>query len=430
MSFLLALAAFAAILAVHSTAVTVIVQGLHKLGGFRSAGLHEMLRAFYNQNLSGLDVSSHLTTENHPDDEKKKTEVLTASSFADKLTKRAPSEDLKFWYVRSWPIIGSFFSSRQKSLTTLQFIEGLAQTWEGKSLANQSPEGLRGSLTTLAYEYERLGEAQSAYFRSRANLLSVIAGIVVALFVNFDAIAVYKGLSTNSELSARLTVMAQTDFAQTDATEDANAKSFVNMRSIGMPTGRKMFPHCENYAHTEGENYIDERCGLPQQAEVNDAWSKSYVQYAAAQSSPPTGALDHAATWLQYRSGRIAAIGHNPQTFLLWFLGILIAGGLMGLGAPFWFTVFSRLSTITMPAAQATLSQAASAKQKAIVTAAAVESNDVRPTGSSNPEILERAYLTVLSKEKIIAGSNTKTGQGIGLLDEANPGKIIGRRPR
>jgi len=441
MSFLMALAAFAAIVTVYSTVVTVLVEGLHKLFGFRSAGMNELLRAFYDQNLSGL--SSRLTGED------KERGSPNAASFADRLTKRAPSESLRFWYLRSWPLIRSFFSSRRKSLTTLQFIEGLAETPEGRLLAKQSPEGLRSSLRTVAYEFERLGESQTAYFRSRANLLSVLVGMAVALFVNFDAIAVYKELSRNSELSARLTLTAQQDFAagfRADAgSNGAGSENKVsgNMQSLGIPTGRKMFPHCEGYAYTDlvktntatqeatvNDDYIDVRCGKARQQVVNRVWGTSFAQYLAQKNVESPGVLRRSYLWLEYRGGRVAAVGSNLQTFLLWLLGIIVAGGLMGMGAPFWFRIFSRLSTITMPAAQATLNQAsASDRQKAIAATAAKEGNDVRPTGSSNPEILERAYLTVLSKKGILDGFDSQTGQGVGLLNEAEPGIKFGERP-
>ena len=427
MSFLMALAAFAAIVTVYSTVVTVLVEGLHKLFGFRSAGMNEMLRAFYDENLSGI-AEKHKLASGENDDDDAEDFSRNGAAFADRITKRAPAQNLRFWYLRSWPIIRSFFSSRRKSLTTLQFIEGLAETPEGRQLAKQSPEGLRASLRTVAYEFERLGEAQSAYFRSRANILSVLVGMAIAVFVNFDAIAAYKELSRNSELSARLTLTAQQDFAagfraeaagsgaDTDNTiilNDEMKKAAGNMRNLGIPTGRKMFPHCEGYAHTSqaptetGEtqealantNYIDARCGKKRQQDVNRVWATSFSEYLQRRGAESPGLLGTPYYWLEYRAGRVAAVGNNMQTFLLWLLGILVAGGLMGMGAPFWFRVFTRLSTITMPAAQVTLSQAASAKQKTTAATVAEEGHDVRPTGTSNPEILERAYLTVLSKK-------------------------------
>ena len=46
MSFFIALAAFAAIVSVYATVVTVIVEGFHKVFGLRSSGLNEAVRVF------------------------------------------------------------------------------------------------------------------------------------------------------------------------------------------------------------------------------------------------------------------------------------------------------------------------------------------------------------------------------------------------
>ncbi|MEO1188297.1 MAG: hypothetical protein AAFW60_04420, partial [Pseudomonadota bacterium] len=134
MSFLLALAAFAAIVAVYSTVVTVLVEGVQKVLALRSAGMNEMLRAFYDQTLASLQPSDT------PDAERaslsaSKTPSAAAKEFADSITRRTPSESLKFWYIRNWPLIGHIFASRRQKLSTLQFIESLAETKEGAALA-------------------------------------------------------------------------------------------------------------------------------------------------------------------------------------------------------------------------------------------------------------------------------------------------------
>ena len=65
--------------------------------------------------------------------------------------------------------------------------------------------------------------------------------------------------------------------------------------------------------------------------------------------------IDTAGYWFSYRGHRMAAIGNNLQSFLMWALGVIVAGGLLGLGAPFWFKIFNRLSAMAIPAARATL---------------------------------------------------------------------------
>ncbi|MEM9570656.1 MAG: hypothetical protein AAF996_04260 [Pseudomonadota bacterium] len=457
MSFLLALAAFAAIVAVYSTVVTVIVEGLQKVLALRSAGMNEMLRAFYDQTLSSLQPNDT------PDDEKAASSRSNkpsdaAKSFADSITRKTPSESLKFWYIRNWPLIGHIFASRRQKMTTLQFIESLAETNEGAALARHKPGQLREALTTAAYQYERLGETQSEYFQSRAKLISVIVGMAVAIFINFDAITVYKELSTNAALSSRLTLamdQEKLNLVQKVASDDAQnlessslmtpaiQQAAGDLRALGIPIGRKMFPHCEGYSHTpattssrqmitqaeaiSADEYFDKRCGKTRQQTVNQTWALSFADFLKQENANPAGIVDTTGYWFSYRGHRIAAIGNNLQSFLMWALGVIVAGGLLGLGAPFWFKIFNRLSAMAIPAARATLT--APTNTPAGAPQIMVKASDVRPAASSDPEDLERGFLTVIGRNKVMVSAELADADDIGRLEDALPGIKRGERP-
>ena len=456
MSFLLALAAFAAIVAVYSTVVTVLVEGLQKVLALRSAGMNEMLRAFYDQTLASLQPGDTPDTEKASLEAGKKPSNA-ARDFADSITRRTPSESLKFWYIRNWPLIGHIFASRRQKLSTLQFIESLAETKEGAALSRHEPGQLREALTTAAYQYERLGETQSEYFQSRAKLLSVIVGLVVAVFINFDAITVYKELSTNASLSSRLTLAMDQEklnlvqkVAGADDTElessslmtPAIQQAAGDLRALGIPIGRKMFPHCEGYSHTPTDQvlttnrsqadaivateYFDPRCGKSRQQTVNQTWALSFQDFLTIEGASPTGYFDTAGYWLSYRGHRVAAIGNNLQSFLMWALGVVVAGGLLGLGAPFWFKIFNRLSAMAIPAARATLTAPPKAPGAPPVL---VKVSDVRPAASSDPEDLERGFLTVIGRNKVMVAAEEANADGIGRLEDARPGIKRGERP-
>ncbi|MEM7637679.1 MAG: hypothetical protein AAF269_01345 [Pseudomonadota bacterium] len=456
MSFLLALAAFAAIVAVYSTVVTVLVEGLQKVLALRSAGMNEMLRAFYDQTLASLQPGDTPDTEKASLEAGKKPSNA-ARDFADSITRRTPSESLKFWYIRNWPLIGHIFASRRQKLSTLQFIESLAETKEGAALSRHEPGQLREALTTAAYQYERLGETQSEYFQSRAKLLSVIVGLVVAVFINFDAITVYKELSTNASLSSRLTLAMDQEklnlvqkVAGADDTElessslmtPAIQQAAGDLRALGIPIGRKMFPHCEGYSHTPTDQvlttnrsqadaivateYFDPRCGKSRQQTVNQTWALSFQDFLTIEGASPTGYFDTAGYWLSYRGHRVAAIGNNLQSFLMWALGVVVAGGLLGLGAPFWFKIFNRLSAMAIPAARATLTAPPKAPGAPPVL---VKVSDVRPATSSDPEDLERGFLTVIGRNKVMVAAEEANADGIGRLEDARPGIKRGERP-
>ncbi|MEZ6002244.1 hypothetical protein [Hyphomonas sp.] len=459
MTFLIALAAFVAIISVYSTIVTVIVEGIHKVFGLRSSGMNEMLRAFYDETLPGLQPPNTPENEKVASGDRSSGPSKGAKHFADSISSAPTARSTKFWYVRRWPLIGRMFSARRKSMTALDFVESLAETPEGSALRHYSREDLRHALHAAAYEFERLGDIQKGYFNSRASIISVLVGMMVAVFINFDAIAVYKELSANAALSSRMTLLLdqeRVDLMRRVASDGEGAAGALGLdgedwaalvgdtRSLGIPVGRKMFPHCEGYKYTDGtrpeksptefadvlsnEAYYDNRCGKSRQEQVNRTWATSFEDYLIAAGDENSSGLERWGHWLKFETSRIAVILRNPQTFLLWLAGVLVAGGLMGLGAPFWFKLFSRFSSIAMPMQR---SASLAFDPGAPVQKEMAESSvgGVRPTGSSNLDDLERGFVTVLS---------ARSGDGVSLhpaFGEAGapggppPGRQIGSRP-
>lgn len=440
MSFLLALVAFAAVIAVYSTIVSVIVEGLHKIFALRSSGMSEMLRAFYDQRLARLQPDNTPPEALAPVREPTTRGTPQAQSFAQSMARHAPSENTRFWYIRNLPLLKSIFSTRRQRMSTLEFIEQLAQTPQGAALAGHDREGLRTALTAAAYEFERLGDTQGAYFRTRAKFLSVIAGITVAFFVNIDAIALYKELASNATLSARVSTLVESGaMTQIDsifsggdvngATATQAQADFEQLASsftqLGIPVGRAMFPHCQGYTPS-GEaaatgsdlrtNYVDERCGLQAQQDVNVTWSKSYRDFLGPRD-PSWSA------WFQYRGERITAVFNNLSTFFMWFVGVLIAGGLLGLGAPFWFKLFSRGAALVAPIARGQLAQAPAANVPTRIEARP-EDTTVRNPTTTSIEDLERGYLTVLGRTDLLRTAP----ESFNGLSPA-PGREFGTRP-
>ncbi len=441
MSFLIALVAFAAVIAVYSTIVTVIVEAVHKVFGLRSAGLSEMLRTFYDSKLARLQPGDTPPEAQAPIGQHSERASPQARDFANSMTRRAPSESLRPWYIRRWPLVGRILSSKNQRMTTLQFIERLAETPQGAALAYHDRPGMRAALGAAAYEYERLGEAQGEYFKSRANLISVATGVLVALVVNIDAIALYKELSANALLSSQLTqvVNASRFEASGETGADPEIASLISQVSrqsggfsqLGVPVGRAMFPHCEG--HTEfgsdalKSQYRDMRCGLEDQRRANDTWKESFGEFVTSRpGAAEAGSIEKIGYWFQYRGKRIAAIGNNPGTFAFWAVGVLIAGGLLGLGAPFWFKLFSRAAAIVAPAARATLAANAAPTRTAPVTPQPPTVRTIRNGQTEDPDELERGFLMVLGRgaEAFAAPTDQEiTG------NTPPPGREYGTRP-
>ena len=126
--------------------------------------------------------------------------------------------------------------------------------------------------------------------------------------------------------------------------------------------------------------------------------------------------------------GEVLEVGrlNNLQSFLMWALGVIVAGGLLGLGAPFWFKIFNRLSAMAIPAARATLTAPPKAPGAPPVL---IKVSDVRPAASSDPEDLERGFLTVIGRNKVMVAAEEANADGIGRLENARPGIKRGERP-
>ena len=440
MSFLIALVAFAAIIAVYSTIVTVIVEAVHKLFGLRSSGLSEMLRTFYDNKLARLQPDDIPAEVQAPVGQHTERASPQARDFALSMTRRAPSESLRPWYVRRWPLIGRLLSSRSQKMTTLQFVERLAETPQGAALARHDRRGLRAALSAAAYDFERLAEAQGEYFKSRAKMISVAGGALVALVINIDAIALYRELSANAMLSSQLTQVVNASRLQPASATGADpeittlvselSRQSGGFKEMGVPVGRSMFPHCEGHTQA-GSNelrdiYRDPRCGLDDQRAANMTWAKSFGEYlaeperAGAESAGALGTFGH---WLGYRWERIEAIGHSPGTFGLWAIGILISGGLLGLGAPFWFRLFARAAHLVTPAARAQLAAGAPRPQRLDVPP---PPRSVRDGTTEDPAELERGFLMVLGRGTDAFSDAMDVADA---PDTPPPGREYGERP-
>jgi len=180
MSIWWALAAFAGAMAVLSTVVSVVVEALHNVFGLRRSGLEEMLRAIYE-----LERSRHPTHYGDGDAAK-----VSPHAFARQIT-RSPSVHPRAWHLKQAPGLSWIFSSRLERLGPVQLAEQVANTPMGDRLAALPADRQKAELSALVYQFNRLGDAQSAYFKARAMVMSVLVAISFAFVANVDAIHMF-----------------------------------------------------------------------------------------------------------------------------------------------------------------------------------------------------------------------------------------------
>jgi hypothetical protein len=207
----------------------------------------------------------------------------------------------------------------------------------GKKELNEVFEG-------LDKKYEEYEKAISNFFKRRAQLLSLIVGIGLAIGANIHGLLLFERYIENPELTAR--IIAQTDeigsaikatqdrIANQSDTNDENlqiiqrelqrSKELMgNLASTGLPIGWNFYPHCPTSKPQEGAAPNDTDCG-PVIALAEEADIKADSTLVRI-----------------YTTMKLDFFG-----FLQWLFVVIVTGMLIGLGGPFWFDVARRLAGI------------------------------------------------------------------------------------
>lgn len=257
-------------------------------------------------------------------------------------------------------------------VSTEHVLRRLSELGQVKQLSAQAADMVKKEFYRLACKYEEFGSAVSASFKRRSQFWSIVFGIGLAIVANVDGIRVFQayqakpGLTQNviarqdqfreayEQTEGRKRAIADQENKVTggrsalseaqgkqepDASEVAVARNALEAEenklaaltnpeelrrlaqgtqqqvteliALGVPIGNGYFPHCRLL----GNHDLSTTCAGP-------AW--------------PSGGED--APW----AARFRFFGY----ILLWLVPVAITGVLIGLGAPFWFDVAKRLSSV------------------------------------------------------------------------------------
>lgn len=407
MNWLTALVAFAAFMAMLASLVTVGVEAWHKLFGLRRSGLEEMLRALHDNVLRDPAGTSLKTTPGRPSDARRFAKGMIVNP--------GYAGQGRWWWPRNWPVVRRFFfQPHMESMSQLQFAEQLGQTEIGRDVALTLPEGERRAFLERAVrEFDRYGEAQSDYFRRRAKVVSGLLAFVLVAGANVNAFDVYRALATDPALTDRTQALmtgpqaaalstqlddarasigalqAQitaaesnpngiaslqqalaTSKAQADQLQAALSASQSGLSALtdaGLPIGPDRFPYCASPDSAR----IDSRCPATR------AEPAGVMTAAAAPASASEVALT---AWEALK--RVASLSG-----FIWLVQMIATAGLLGLGAPFWFSVARSVSAMAgrRPAAAAAAEPAQSTASLARPTKPAIQDLDaalVRTAGA------------------------------------------------
>lgn len=335
--------AFALALAGLASVCTVLIEILHRVAGLRAKGLRLMLEAYFDQVLRP-----------------RLGEVDTAALRADLIDKLTRNVLLERLHPSSTggQVLGGLYRRRLLQATSVSledFLKRLPESEVFRKIEARTQVEAQQILQQLADRYEEYGEAARDYFKRRAQLLSLLMGIALALVANIQAVRIFDTFVKNPDLAARMAAQAdkiETTLEQargTNTTDDlaniqadfkqvsANLKAY---EAFGLPIGWRYYPNCFGLG-----------AGDPDCNAVRDA--------AAGKSK------DEAVCTF---SSICKTFSNDPAGAVLWVLTVIITGILIGLGGPFWFDLAMRLTQLKQALGGGTATPAP--RQNAIDTAA------------------------------------------------------------
>ncbi len=386
MNWILALFAFAGIMAVMSTIASVVVEAIHKGFALRGGGLQEMLRALHDGVVMPLDPEYPDITQGLEGGASKR-----AAQFAKQMT-RSPSYGGKgrWWWIANIPIL-NVFRRRFENLSKLQFVEQLTQTDYGQRLSSMSRPQVKQSLNRLVYEFDRYGAGQSEYFRARAKVFTTIVALLIVSLGNVNALAIYSHLATNQGAlngvlntfsteealdgfiaqKVQEATLAQGQNGAATGMASSISSDFRILSNAGFPVGRDFFPYCDTPQNTN--------CDVKTFAESVNLFGL-------------------------YESKAIPRI-LTPEGFQ-WLLGMIATAGLIGLGATFWFNLFRAMASFALRnAGTSNVARVASNESRPFTAEGEVRRpRDMKgslatPSAEPDLDLLTDAFLTVSGRD-------------------------------
>jgi hypothetical protein len=343
MQLLDAAIAFALTIAGLATVVSIIVEIIHRVLSLRSQGLRAMLEQHFDDVIVPV-IKTQVEQAIQGKNQKIADEL---KRLRDDLIDKMTSNPLAKLQKLSWlPKRAVAALSRYNEVTAMDFLKRIPETEVFKYIK------LRGSMTVderlkkFDQKYEEYEKAISNYFKRRAQLISFVVGIALAITVNIHGIRLFERYLNDPELTA--TVIAQTDkieaamesmqtrqaaAPQTDQENLNEIRAAIDQYNelmgtfvgLGLPLGWAYYPNCPLDQNPKYLSYLDPQCKTVVNRKIRSAAeNKNYSTLTKI----------------------IITAFRDPWGFLKWLLVVAITGTLIGLGGPFWFDVARKLSDV------------------------------------------------------------------------------------
>jgi hypothetical protein len=338
MKWLQAALAFSLIMLVLATVVTLILETAYRALLTREKGFRIMMGRLFDEVLKPR--TAHLL--------RGVTLAQAREHFLNTVTRNQA-------YGEEFNRVRGFIQPNQlASMTMMEFADRLADTAVGKAIARGGSEYVESAINDLAQKFERFGAASSQRFQDHARFWCVLTSILLAFVVNVDAVRVFQDLLNDDQLTSGIiaqygaaveegaqrpqdlkeSLELMTQLRDQQVIDDADLKAFqdnlataqlkvTELRDTGLPITVEAWPFCMGVLGDTGRS---------KRADSNLATAPTAVP--AKPADRKCSAVTQATT--MKGAGEVAGRIFSGQG-AIWFVSVVLAGVLIGLGAPFWF---------------------------------------------------------------------------------------------
>ena len=323
MNILNAVLAFAAYMVILSTLVSAIVELIFQYKDKRQSYFREIISRLFDDiiwpRLEQQILSQQLPKQDNGDNDNPNN----SSEEKTKAKKRAKDNFVNAMVsvtglraVKKGESSKSHFSDNEKkteSLTSVEFASRFAKTCSGKIIYTLGKEKAEVIVADLVRSFEDLSVGSTSDFRTRASKWSLAVGFVLAFSLNIDAFQLFKELNSDPKVveqviaatSDQIKTMQEADNADNQKEHLDTIKDTLSVVGhVGLSVGWDYFPICK-----PSVSVLDSRC--PKQTAVDEHENNNT---------------------------------NEPHRYVFWLLGLISTGIFVGLGSPFWFQVFQRMS--------------------------------------------------------------------------------------
>jgi hypothetical protein len=338
MKWLQAALAFSLIMLVLATVVTLILETAYRALLTREKGFRIMMGRLFDEVLKPR--TAHLL--------RGVTLAQAREHFLNTVTRNQA-------YGEEFNRVRGFIQPNQlASMTMMEFADRLADTAVGKAIARGGSEYVESAINDLAQKFERFGAASSQRFQDHARFWCVLTSILLAFMVNVDAVRVFQDLLHDDQLTSGIiaqygaaveegaqrpqdlkeSLELMTQLRDQQVIDDADLKAFqdnlataqlkvTELRDAGLPITVEAWPFCMGVLGDTGRS---------KRADSNLATAPTAAPAKPADRKCP--AVTQVTT--MKGAGEVAGRIFSGQG-AIWFVSVVLAGVLIGLGAPFWF---------------------------------------------------------------------------------------------